>query len=113
MQSVVSDHSKIKLENSDKKITQNPYNFGNRNILSIMLKYYYTFCLGDRKYNRNYEIFRWQQDCYVRPCEIKLKLKFQFNAYIRIKNIENQKAKYLTQGVRKITTENPKKQEDK
>lgn len=36
MQSVVSDHSKIKLENSDKKITENPYNFGNRNTLSII-----------------------------------------------------------------------------
>ena len=36
MQSVVSDHTKIKLENSDKKITENTYNFGNRNTLSVI-----------------------------------------------------------------------------
>lgn len=33
MQSVVSDNNKIKLENSNKKITENPYNFGNKNTL--------------------------------------------------------------------------------
>lgn len=37
MQSVVSDHSKIKLENSDKKITENPYNFKQEHTFNYLL----------------------------------------------------------------------------